>query len=468
MDGQGGWHGSFGEEHFGAAELGDARRTKRLVRIADKMVKHPDGTLPDKINDPAELRALYRLANEARVTHEAVLEPSRARTLRKMAETEQTVLVIHDTTELDFSGLSISTLGHIGNGFGRGYLVHNTLAVVAETRDVLGLAYQKLAKRPKRDKKKKPESRAETRARPDRESRLWTEASRTIPIAPPGCRWVEVGDRGADVLEYLDFAEANGKSYVVRSKHNRCISLENGEKTKLHDRARTFAARATKTLDVPAAKQRPARKAKVAIAWEKMTLRVPRQPRGEIRGVPLVVWVVRVWEPDPPAGVEPLEWILLTNVAVNDLADAWERVAWYECRWIIEEYHKALKTGCDIEEMQFTTEGGLQPMIALQSVVALFLLNLRNASRSPDARERPASEVVPLLFVMVLALHRYKQPRENLTVHEFYYALARLGGHQNRKSDHPPGWLVLWRGWMKLQPMIEVASALGLNKCGKT
>ena len=81
MGGQGGWHGSFGEEHFGAAELGDARRTKRLVRIADKMVKHPDGTLPDKINDPAELRALYRLANEARVTHEAVLEPSRARTL---------------------------------------------------------------------------------------------------------------------------------------------------------------------------------------------------------------------------------------------------------------------------------------------------------------------------------------------------------------------------------------------------
>ena len=105
MDGQDGLQGSFGEEHFGAAELGDCRRTKRLVRIADKMVKHPDGTLPDKINDPAELRALYRLANEDHVTHEAVLAPSRACTLRKMAETEKTVLVIHDTTELDFSGL---------------------------------------------------------------------------------------------------------------------------------------------------------------------------------------------------------------------------------------------------------------------------------------------------------------------------------------------------------------------------
>ena len=125
----------FGEEHFGAAQLGDHRRTKRLVQLADKMVMHPGGTLPDKIDDPASLKALYRLVNREEVTHATVLAPSRERTLRLMREVEGTVLVIQDTTELDFSGLaSLEGLGAIGNGGCRGYLAHNALAVVAHRR----------------------------------------------------------------------------------------------------------------------------------------------------------------------------------------------------------------------------------------------------------------------------------------------------------------------------------------------
>ena len=118
-----------------------------------------------------------------------------------------------------------------------------------------------------------------------------------------------------------------------------------------------------------------------------MTLSVPLQPRGEIRGIPLRTWVICVSEIDPPAGVaEPLEWILLTNVPLRTLEDALERIAWYECRWIVEEYHKAMKTGVEVESLQFTSEAALQPVIALLSVGALFLLNLRNASRRADAK----------------------------------------------------------------------------------
>ncbi len=197
-----------------------------------------------------------------------------------------------------------------------------------------------------------------------------------------------------------------------------------------------------------------------------MTVLVPKQPRGEIRGVPLTCWVVCVREVDPPADVPAVEWILLTNVPVECEEDAVERIGWYECRWIIEEYHKALKTGCGVETLQFTTEERLKPAIAMISVVGLFLLNLRNASRRADAKERLATEVMPEMYVVMLSLWRYKQPRKDLTVHEFYYALARLGGHQNRKHDHPPGWLVLWRGWTKLQPMIEAATILGHKRCG--
>ena len=241
---------SFGELHFGSAELGDVRRTRRLVQVADRMVKHPGGTLPDKLSDPAGLKGLYRLAARDEVTHEAVLAPSRERTLRLAAEASGTVLHIHDGTELDYSGLhSLKDLGRIGDGNGRGYLVHNTLTIVAETREVLGLAYQKLIKRPQAPKK---ETRKQCRERPDRESRMWKHASKTIPAAPPGRRWVEVADRGADLLEFIDYQESAVKSYLVRSKHNRCIALENRGETKLHDYVRALPPTDTKTVEVPA------------------------------------------------------------------------------------------------------------------------------------------------------------------------------------------------------------------------
>src|SRR5205823_4835800 len=106
-----------------------------------------------------------------------------------------------------------------------------------------------------------------------------------------------------------------------------------------------------------------------------------------------------------------------------------------------------LKTGCGIEQMQFTTEQALQPAIALISVTAVGLLNLRDAARQPDAKTRPARAMVPLLAVVVLSLWRYHERRETMSVHDFCMALARLGGHQNRTGDGMPGWLTLWRGW---------------------
>src|SRR5271167_4858484 len=144
---------------------------------------------------------------------------------------------------------------------------------------------------------------------------------------------------------------------------------------------------------------------------------------------------------------------------VTDAASAWEKSDWYSCRWMVEEYHKAQKTGCQIEDLQFRTQQALQPMIALLSVVAVLLLNLRLACRQPDADQRLATELVDPVYEETLRHWRYKEAREPLTVKEYYMALARLGGHMNRKSDGPPGWLTLWRGWMKLHWMVAGVEA---------
>jgi hypothetical protein len=311
------------------------------------------------------------------------------------------------------------------------------------------------------------EKREQRRQRPDRESLLWKRGSQSIPVAPAGQLWVDVADRGADITEFLDYEDQAGKKYLVRSQHNRHIELGNPEqpgetpRVKLHDWARSLPTTDERTLEVQTKPGQPARTARLAIAWIKVTLLPPRQRRGEERGVPLQVWVVRVAEIDPPAGVEPLEWILLTNVPVLCAADAWERVNWYRVRWVVEEYHKGQKTGCGIESLQFRHRDRLEPVIALLSVVALTLLELRDLSRRPEAQHQRAAGVLPWAWVRLLSLWRHQEERPAWTVHDFYFALARLGGHQNRRHDHRPGWLVLWRGWTKLQAMLEGAAAAG-------
>jgi transposase-like protein len=459
---------SFGKEHFGHATLGDKRLTERLVAVAGHLVRHPEGSFPDRFKNPADLDGFYNLMANPKVTHATVLAPHYERTLQAMRAQASVVLLLHDTTVLDYSGLTaIAELGQVGDGNGRGYYCHNSLAVTPQ-RQVLGLAHQILHTRRRAPK---GESRAARRQRPDRESRLWQKASQAIPVAPAGQLWVDVADRGADVLEFLDHEVAAGKHFLVRSQHDRWVQIRLGEqwqRTKLHRHLRTLPAQGTRTVEVPPAPGRTARTAVVGVAWQELELLPPRQPRGEERGVPVRVVVLRVWELEPPPGVEALEWILLTNVAVACVADAFECVDWYACRWVIEEYHKAQKTGCAIERMQFSYADRLQPAIALLSVVATWLLQLRDASRDPVVQAEPAAKWVPASWLEVLALWRHGELQPDWTVRDFFMALARLGGHQNRKHDHPPGWIVLWRGWKELQTMTVGAATQRAKRSEET
>jgi Transposase DNA-binding len=461
----------FGREHFGKAQLGDTRRTERLVKAADQIMCHPGGTLPQKLSDPADLKALYRLVGRREVTHEAVLATHRERTLRLMREHRGVVLSVHDTTQLDYtSRRSLRDLGQIAKGRHRGYLCHNTLAVDAASGGVIGLAGQILHKRPR---VARGETLKQRRQREDRETRLWKAGSEAVGPAPAGCTWVDVCDRGADVFEYLDHKHATGGLYVVRSKHDRNVEAC-GELCKLHAHARSLPDLGLMTVDVTARAAKPgvaarkARQAVVRVAAGPVTLRVPRSRAGEHGDQPLAVWVVHVKELDPPAGEKPLEWVLLTNVPTESFAQAVERAGWYARRPVIEEYHKGQKTGCGIELPQLTEEARLQPVIALLSVVAVLLLNLRDAARSPEAQHRPAAELAPREYVRVLSGWRWQDPDRPTTAAEFLLAVARLGGHQNRKADGLPGWLTIWRGWSALHHMVLGASAVSAaeRRCG--
>jgi hypothetical protein len=458
---------SFGEVNFGKAQLGDKRRTRRLVQTADLMCRRPGGTLPQKLRAPKDLRAFYRLVNCPEVTHAAVLAPHREATLEAMAQSESTVLVIHDATELDLtSHRSLEDLGQVGNGKHRGYIVQNSLAVDAETREVLGLCNQVLHRRATVSAK---ETTAQKRKRASRESLLWLKGTDPLPSDP---KIVDICDQGADTFEFLEHEVRSKRRFVIRAAYDRGILIGHDENACSKGHLRTYASTLPeqgrwsltvtsrmqqKSLTKHGKKQwvrREAREANMAVSFAPVQILRPRRVHGLHGKTPLCLWVIRVWEVDPPKGQERLEWFVLTNEPIENFDQAYRAVGWYECRWIIEEFHKGMKTGCSIEKPQFTTEDRLQPAIALISVVTLTLLALRDASRAADAKTRPARDIISEDYVAVLSGWRHGVVKPDWSIHDFFFALARLGGHQNRKSDHRPGWQVLWEGWKELQAML--------------
>jgi hypothetical protein len=466
---------SFGTRNFQGVNLGDPRRTARLMHAADAMCRHPGGTLPDKFPKPADLRAFYRLMNCAAVNHEVLLRAHADETRRQVAALgADVVLILHDATELDYTSKKSleHQLGQIGQGTHRGYICHNSLAVRlvpnqahdAVVPETLGLLSQILHHRPRVGKH---ETAKEARERVSRESRLWLHGVQACGQTATAAQCVDVSDSLSDTFEYLAYEQKHQRHFVLRARENRKLVEPVAGGEYLFDALRGLQPMGTRKIHVSASPGRQERDTKVHVAFTCVSLAPPGKKSGDYENAPLDLCAIRVWEPNTPKNEEPLEWILLTNCRVATLADAFERIDWYGLRWIIEEYHKGMKTGCGIETLQFEKIERLEPAIAVISAVATTLLRLRDAARAPDADQRPATEVVDRVYVEALAACYPGRLKGNPTVLRFYMHVARLGGHQNRKCDGFPGWLTLWRGWTKLESVVTGYTARPAT-CGQT
>jgi hypothetical protein len=301
---------------------------------------------------------------------------------------------------------------------------------------------------------------------------LWLQGTRNLPSER---RIVDVADQGADTFEFLEHEYHSGRTFVIRACKQRQVQAGHdgqGPIQYLADYVQSLPEMGRFTMNVQSqcnrnGTKRAARKdAEFVVRGGAVLVHPPHAKNGEHGDEPLPLYVTLVSEVRPPKGEEPIEWMLLTNEPVRVSADASRVAGWYELRWIAEEFHKGQKTGVAIEELQFRHVDRLQPAIALLSAVALTLLDLRDASRREDATTRRATTIISPDYVRVLTAWRHGEVRLDISVHDFYYALARLGGHQNRIHDHRPGWLVLWRGWTKLQAMLDGYSTSELIKPG--
>lgn len=436
---------AWAAQTFGAVELGDRRRTRRLVETAAAMVGAPQASLPRQLHAPHALKAVYRLlANEA-VTYEALLQPHWTHT-RHAAGQEPVVLLVQDTTDITYSHHPTTTgLGPIGDGRGRGYRLQSVLAVVPEPRRVLGLAHlEPFVRQPAPG----PETCAERQRRP-RESEVWTRAVEAVGPPPDERRWVHVGDAYSDIFAFLAACRAQRTDFLIRAAQDRRIQREDATRTSTFPFARALPVRDEQVLALPARPGKPARTARLAVSWGRMTVLPPKHSPKQAA---LPLWVVRVWEPNPPPeGEEPVEWVLLTSVPTTTVAEAWERVAWYRCRWVVEDYHQCLKTGCQIEGRRLGDQAPLWRLLGICAPIAVRLLQLREAARLTP--EQPARAIVPSEVVEVVAALAGVAP-SSLTVDAFWREVARRGGYLGRRGDGPPGWKTLWHGWSYIQTLL--------------
>lgn len=366
------------ETEFGAADLGDERRTQRLLTLMEQLAARPGASLPEACGRRGHLKAAYRFfANEA-ITPEELWASHIAATSGRAAAVP-VVLAVQDTTELDWGAESATAgLGPLGAPSHQGLLVHTTLAFTPE-RLPLGIVAQAVwARDPwtvgqRVTRKQRPIA--------EKESDKWLASLEAVSEARQACphtQWVSVGDREADVYDLFVAARPAGVDLLIRAAWDRRVEQP---EPYLWATVSAWPVAATLSVHVPRQDGQAARQAVLSVRFGAVTLRPPRHRQTE--KLPAVtVGAVYVVEAQPPAGVAPLEWLLLTTTAVPTGETAVERVEWYGVRFGIEVWHKVLKSGCRIEARQLESADRLQRCLPLYSVLAWRILYATLLSRT--------------------------------------------------------------------------------------
>lgn len=421
----------------------------------------PDQSLPHQHEDWSDLKAAYRFFNNPKVTPFELQRAHREQVKAELAS-HPCILVVHDGSELDFSShRSVEGLGILGNGNGRGLLQQSSLAVTldGQLRGVLHQIWWKRKRTPK------GETRRERQAR-HTESDLWSDSIRAVADLGLGPRVIHVADRGGDNFDTLNTAYEMKDGFLIRARHDRYVNDRQEYLWAFMQRQPVAGTRDICVPRRPAKKDKPkqpARAARLDVRFAPLVFPCPtNDPRFK---EPLSLWAVYIVEPDPPAGVDAIEWMLLTSEAVETIEDAQERVDWYTYRWIIEEWHKALKTGCRVEASQMKSAAALERLAALAAVVAVRLLQLRDLAQAtlkekPDDPSSPSEQpaalraVVPSAWITVVS-HLARCPVAEMTPRLFWLTLAKRGGFIGRKSDGMPGWQTIWKGWSEVMLIVQ-------------
>lgn len=455
----------WAEQEFGDAPLGDRRLSNRLVQSAAVQAENPGRAFPGAAQgDWAMVKGYYRFIDQpddSALTMENILLPHREQTLRRM-QAQKTVLCIQDGTGLDYNNLAqCEGLGVIGTNQteakSRGLYLHSTLAVTDEGLPLGVLRTQCWA--PETNKAEK--SKASQIPIEEKDNYCWVLGGRdlvAIAEGMPHTRIVSVMDREADFFELFDDWRQNPSiELLVRARHNRKTTAD----SRLFDAVKATEPRLRLQLHIDRKSARPKRSkqkarpkryervAEVALRYQSFELCPPRDHRDK---EPVALSIVYVVEENPPKGAEPIEWFLLTTLEITSPEQAQRCLEWYCLRWRIEDWHRVLKSGCEIQELGHQTAERLKRAIAVYAVIAWRVMLMTLLGR--ETPEMPAEVLFSDVELKVLGAYAEKRNLPQPTqLNDAVLLVAKMGGYLNRKNDPPPGHELIWQGYTYLHFM---------------
>jgi Transposase DNA-binding/Transposase DDE domain len=443
---------------FAKLELGDPRRTRRVVEFVTAMARHPQQSLPSALGTEAALEGAYRLLNNENVDFDDLLAEHRDRTVDR-ARAAGEVLVLHDTTTCTFDHADPREIGYLPTGKA-GLFAHVSLVVDARRhRRPLGVLHVEpywRARKSGRGSRKKHISGKEAASWTNREAERWARGVQECHEQLDGCPAIHVMDREGDKYELFAHMREHDQRFVVRLRGDRRLTAESDGQSLLDvvqnqpiSLTREVRIGRRKAPTAPRSRrqtpERPARGATLCVTRAAVVLRRPNSlPLDHVPQLP--VHVVHVREMDPPADQEPIDWTLLTSEPIDTLQDIERIIDIYRYRWLIEELFKALKTGCLYEDRHFESRHALLNLLATSLPIAVELLWMR--ARVEDDPNAPALDIIDADQLEVLRAMGHRPLPVKPTAAQVLLAIAGLGGHLKRNG--PPGWLVLHRGYQRL------------------
>ena len=437
------------------ADLGDARRVERLIRIVAAASQNPEESIPSLFaNDRHAVKAVYRLFDNNKVEAKAILDAHRQATLDRIRAADlDLVLLVEDTSQFDFTKHHATKgLGSTGAPGLTGFFLHSTLALEPAGGVPLGVIDAHWWAREEAPDQPPPSKRSIA----EKESGRWLEAlQRSTDALPQGLRSLTIADREADIFEFFAFARDLGRPVLVRAHHDRSVIVD-GEVQGLWEAARAAEPLGVVTFGVPRDASHPEHIASAVIQVAQVEVRPPKRLAAQ-HLAPVPICAIRLQEIDAPAGQEPISWLLLTSVPVDTIEKADQCVIWYTYRWSIERFHFTLKSGGNYEKLQLQTADRLWRALAVYIIVAWRVLYVDLV-----ARTHPTASCTAFLQDdewKALWCHRHKVPVPPPTPPDVRTAvrwLAMLGGFLGRKRDGEPGVKTLWRGLRRLQDIVEM------------
>lgn len=445
----------WAENEFGSADLGDRRRTRRLVKLATSFAEKPGGTVTSVVRGSAEREGAFRLVENDAIEPAAIGEGHHRATARRCADHDEVIVPIDQST------LSLTdTVGK--TGFGRVASVDSKRTRGLQAMSALALTpagvvlgtlalhwWARLTKSPEWNRDKRPAH--------ERESDLWR---RTLLSAHAGLRelaahttaWFQL-DRGGDTAVVLGLIRDLGLKATVRSAHNR--RLKGGGRLRKRVGRSPVAGHIRLTLPSRPKGRKPI--LSVRFATVRIALRHGRREAGVVE-----LQCVHLREARPRSGAKRLEWWLLTSAPVHTLAQAIDVAQNYRLRWRIEELHRAWKSGvCRIEDSQLRSARAFQRWATLALAVAARAEHLKTASRAnPDAPATTQLSRAEIDAAIVLSETKRHRPGQDLTLHEAVDLIARIGGYIGKSSGGPPGVRTIQRGFDLVGAAARVIEAL--------